>query len=100
MLEKGRPRGLFLSDRFCGRPPIEDPAFGFIEPLPSPAKGDRVLLLVRAVSSMSVCAVRRSSTISLISVSPCCHQAASMNKKEDDLWQSERRRFLRGWISS
>ena len=42
MLEKGRPRGLFLSDRVL-RPTAyvitEDAAFGFIEPLSSPATG-------------------------------------------------------------
>ena len=44
MLEKGRPRGLFLSDRFCGRPTAyvirEDAAFGFhlVEGVAEPAE--------------------------------------------------------------
>ena len=59
MLEKGRPRGLFLSDRFCGPTAYvirEDAAFGFIEPLPSPAEGPR-FRLVRALFSLGVTGV-------------------------------------------
>jgi len=60
VLEKGRPRGLFLSDRFCGRPTAyvirEDAAFGIIEPLPSPAEGPR-FRLVRGLFSLGVTGV-------------------------------------------